>query len=418
MKESSKVGLSETQAESDGAASPRESTDEYRTPISEFLTKDALLRARLAKERSEASSLAAELRLQPALRRKWLVRNFQRFKAYALAEHLLDLAWNLWHSDPGSAEDLSQVALEIAEQLDEKVYGAALINDLRAKAWAWIANSRRVSSNLRGVEEAFRAADFFLAKGSGDPSERAAILSLVAALRRSQRRSSEAAALLDTAETIHRESGDQSKEAQVLIQKAIYLNLPEQGEQAIQLIRQALKLLRDQTEPRLLFYAHHNLIVFQNAVGKTEEALEHLGVVRQLANEVGGTLDEINIELVQGRVLANAGQTEEAEKALRHARNRFIEEGMGFLAAEATLDLAKLYVSTGCKEEARELATDLLPVFRFGDMHRGVLPALLYLQKALREEKATLPMLAEIFGFLEEAEANPSARFEASADLE
>lgn len=349
-----------------------------------------------------------------------MVRNQRPLQTLGVAEQLLERSRDHWHGDPLRSESLAELGLEVVDLLDEEVYGAAPINDLRARAWAYVANARRIRSNLRSVEEAFRAAEFYLERGTGAPAERAAVLSLEASLYRDQRRFADAVTLLEEASEIFHQVEDRRREIFVLIQKATVLHEAGQQREAIQVLEETLRLFGEKPadeELRLFFYAHHNLVIYLNESGLTAEALRLIPKVRDLACRYGESFDRLRVDWVEGMVLIHTGRVEEGERLLLRVRDRFLREGIGYDAALVSLDLALLYVRTGRTAEAKRLATELLPIFESRDVHREALAAVLILQQALRQENATVALVEEVADYLSRARGNPTIRFSRSVDL-
>jgi hypothetical protein len=83
-----------------------------------------------------------------------------------------------------------------------------VVGDLRARAWAAAGDARRRQGDLAGAEEALRAGAACLANGTGDLLVEARLLEFEAAVRRSQGRAGEAAALLKQAAARYRQAGD------------------------------------------------------------------------------------------------------------------------------------------------------------------------------------------------------------------
>lgn len=136
------------------------------------------------RERAEAKTLLAELLEHPAERRVLLVRNSPRFQTWGLCELILKRSREQNFQDAVLGEDLARLSLEILDCLDLSYYGGEPVEDLRARAWGYIANSRRIKSDLRGAEEAFGLAFAALERGTGEPMEKAVLLDLRASLLR------------------------------------------------------------------------------------------------------------------------------------------------------------------------------------------------------------------------------------------
>lgn len=387
--------LSHQKAESTAEA---ESTDENAAPVAEaalhgfsealqeFEGVLGVLGARLERERAEAPSLADEVLRQPRARRRWLIRNMRRFQTFGLAEFLLDRVRELWHGDQEEAEQLTTVALEICELLDDRVYGTELVHDLRAQTLAFLANSQRVLRQLRNVEEIFQAAGFHLEKGTGDPALRGLVLSLKSDLRVFQNRFDEAAGLLDQAGALYRGAEKLADRARVELQKHVLLRKSGRPEEALQILYELLDLTEDR-EPQLYFYTYHNVIDQLWALGRHEEALERIETDRKLAEATGGPIDQIKVIWVEGRALAGAGRVEEAEEPLCKAVDLFFEHHLEIEGIIAALQLIALYVDSDRTEDALVLLSSLFP--RARRVPPNALAALVTLQQALKKGSAS-----------------------------
>lgn len=364
---------------------------------------------RLYRERANAPALAEEIRRQPRGRRRWLVRNVLRFHTLGLAEHLLDLVRELWHSDHVEAEQLCAVALEICEQLSDATYGNELIHDLRAQTLAFLANSNRTLRHLRNVEETFQAASFHLEKGTGDPSLRALHHYLKALFRAQQRRFEEAADLLDQAASIYKTIGNLADWARVMIQKALVMQESEQEDAALEILNHVAEITRGR-EPRVYFYAYHNVTDLLWAMGRTEEALRRIETGRQLAEEAGGLIDRLKVTWLEGRILSSAGSFREAEEPLAEAMRQLLDLHRDLEGISAALDLMALYLESSREEEALGLLPPLFAQAR--GVSQNILAALVTLHQALREGRATPSLVREVEHFLDRAVSNPSLRFE------
>jgi hypothetical protein len=164
------------------------------------------LRSALGRERAEAPALASELLALAPERREERLRHESRFQTWGLCELLLTRS--LEASEDSAAGSLAALALAGADRLDPDEHPAAVVADLKARAWAAAGEARRRQGDLAGAEVALRAAAGYLAQGTGDLLVEARLLEFEAALRRGQGRGGEAAALLKLAAARYRESGE------------------------------------------------------------------------------------------------------------------------------------------------------------------------------------------------------------------
>lgn len=364
------------------------------------------------RDRARAPKLFTELMRHPISRQRALIERTWRFKNYVFGEFLLDQSQQQVIDDPSRAEDLAQLALAVAEQLTGSHYGPALVNDLKARAWGYVGNSRRVQSDLRSSDEAFEQAEALLAQGTDDVLLRARLSALKGSLRRDQRRFKEAGKLYESALGIYREAGEDHWVGRTLLSNAllaIEMGNPQAG---IEKLREAAKLIDTERDPRLLVGLKLNLLATLVDAGKHDDAKKLLAEVRKVAAEKGSGMDQLRARWVEGKLLQAVGRLDDAEKVFDQIRDEFVDRNIAYDAALASLDLATVYAQQGRTGEMKELAEQMLPIFRSRDVHREATAALLVFQKAAKAESATLKMVREIAKYLREARTNPELRYQ------
>ncbi len=366
----------------------------------------------IERERSTAPTLWAELEGQPPGRRALLVENSSRFQTYGLAELLLTECRRIWSEDPARAEELAELALAVTYRLDRRIHGPALLNDIKAEAWAYIANCRRIRSDLRSVSEAFEIADEFHARGTGDPNEEASLLGLKASYLRDQRRFEDAVATIDRAIELYRETGDEHQQGRMLIKKAMMCRDMNHLEEAIALLQQAASRIDGEREPRVLLCLKNNLALYLGEAGNPLEARKMLREVRRLAVQTGMPIERLRLLWTEGLISRRLRQDSVAEAALKRTMDGFLEAGIGYDAALVALDLAELYLETERYGEARDLAARMIRVFASRDVHREALAALAILQQSIERDAATVALVQQIARYLQRARRNPALRFE------
>lgn len=368
--------------------------------------------AEILAEADQAGELLEELLREPAIRREELVRTQERFHRLKLCDLLLSQLRDLWSEDPASVVDLALLAVRIAERLEPGRYGEKLVEDARALAWAHLGNSHRVVSDLRAAEEALRKAVEHHRRAGEDAYTEAEILSFSASLRISQGRFDEAALFLDRAIDIYRAGRDRHLEGRALIQKGVASGHAGRSKAAIRLIRSGLSKIDFLEEPRLMVAAQHNLIWYLNESGGHREAQKALQKCRGLYLDLGDRMHLVRLRWLEGKIARELGRLEEAEGALREARDAFVERGIGFDAALVSLDLAMVYALRGESGEVKRLAAEMVPIFESRDVHQEALAALLIFKEAAEAERISLGLLGRIAAYLERARRNPEMRFE------
>ncbi|HEY4574737.1 MAG TPA: hypothetical protein VIJ26_12250, partial [Thermoanaerobaculia bacterium] len=134
---------------------------------------------------------------------------------------------------------------------------------------------------------------------------------------------------------------------------------------------------------------------------------------RSLYLTLGEQTHLIRLRWLEGRIARDLGRLDQAETALREARDGFIERGIGFDAARVSLDLATVYLRQGRTADLKRLAAEMVPVFESRDVHQEALAALLLFRQAADAEEVTLGLLERISGYLQLARKNPELRFRA-----
>jgi tetratricopeptide (TPR) repeat protein len=369
--------------------------------------------AALERERSEAPSLFVELMACPQDRRDLLVRDDERFHTWGVFELLIERSLEEGIHDPATAEALAHLSLRASEFLDFSYYGVKLVEDLRARAWSHLANSRRLRSDHQGAEEAFERAEAHLQKGTRDPLERAIFLDLKASLRRGQRRFDEALKLLRRAVAIFSQYGHNHRAGRSLVNMSTVYHFAGRLEEAIPLLHQALGLIDPEIEPRLLLCTRHNLTDDLAECGRFTEAQEMYRQTRPLYRDFTDAWTQNRRKWVKGKIVRGLGQTAHAESLFLAARDGFVAEGIPYDTALVSLELATLYAEQGRTADLKRLAEEMIPIFSSLHIHREALAALAFLRQAVEAERASLEVVTRVAAYLRRAQHDPELRFEA-----
>jgi tetratricopeptide (TPR) repeat protein len=336
----------------------------------------------------------------------------RRFQTVAVCELLSERSFAEGFQDPARARELADLSVQVADRLDMVLYGRSVVQDFRARAWAYLGNARRLGSDLKGAEEAISLAERFSEEGSADPLEEARILDLKASLLGDQGRLEEAAGLLDVVIDIHEDIRDTHRKGRALISKGLFLAYAGQPEQGLDWISRGLELIRGEQEPRLILMANHNIAWCLTDCGRAEEAQRHLDGIRHLYDGFSDPWTRLRLDWLEARIAAGLGRREEAERKLQELRDAFVEQRLGYEASIVTLDLAAIYLEQERTADVRRLAEEALPVLLAQDIHREAMAALIAFQQATEIERATPRMVQQVAAYLYRARKNPELRFE------
>lgn len=367
----------------------------------------------VALERGAAPRLLEELLRASAAQREELIRTRRRYQTLALCERLIEASLEAGFREPAQAVALAQLAIQVADRLDGDYYGPSVVQDLRARTWAYLGNARRVASDLAGAERDFARAEELARGGSADPMEEARILDLRASLLSDQGRFERAAELLEVVIDIYDDVQDGHRKGRALISQGLIQGYAGRPEEGVEGIARGLALVDWEREPRLVLMARHNLAWCLNDCGRSAEALQQLERFRHAYHDFPDAWTGLRLVWLEARIAAGLGRRDEAEEKLLDLRRQFVEREIGYEASQVTLDLALLYLEQGRREEVQQLAREMLPLFLSQDLHREAMAALIAFQQAAEIGRATPVLVRRIAGYLVRARNNPGLRFEA-----
>jgi tetratricopeptide (TPR) repeat protein len=342
-----------------------------------------------------------------------MVTNSARFRSRMLCEILLEQAHEAGFREPAKAIELARLGVAIAEHLAERSgeKGGEGLQGLRARAWAQLGNALRISSDHAGADQAFETATELLDPVRVTPHEIARVLDFEASLRRDQRRFAEATRLMDRVIAIYRKLGQRSLLGSSLKQKSMICGESGDSDGEIALLRRALELLNPEEEPRMFLAARHNLISALCESGRPREAFALLFHTRPLYLMQGDRLNLLRLRWLEGTVSRGLQRYEQAAVAFREVREAFLDLGLDYDAALASLDLAEVYATQGRTSDVRRLTDEMLEVFRSRNIHREAMGALSILQKAASTERAELLLVREVGSFFRQARNQPDLQF-------
>ena len=281
-----------------------------------------------------------------------------------------------------------------------------MVQDLRAVAWAYLADTGRVHADLRLAESALETAELLLEEGTGSSRTRAEILTVKASLAAYCGRFAAAVQILNRVASIYRRLGDRHLLGRTWIKKGTVLGNGGELAAALRLIRCGMDLIDPPREPRLMVCATHNYIWFLKESGQSNESTACLDAARRLYQRAADRRDLIRLRWLEGKM---AERPREAEAALLAAREGLAREGLVYEAALAAMDLSVLYAREGRGADMRRQAEGMLPLFRSEDMYRETLLALTSFQDD-RAHRTAAALIEELDSHLGRAwqEKNPA----------
>ncbi len=361
---------------------------------------------RLGTETVDASLLWERLRRYGKAERQAVLRECREFRSGTLSRLLCQESEKAAADKPERAEDLAELALEVASLLpsDKRRKARAL-----GYAWGFVGNARRVRGDLSGADEAFGHSAGLWKRNLGDPGactgpelmDIVRLLDLEVSLRCTQRRLPEALELLDRATAL---DGERSA-ARLLIKKASALEELDDYEGAVRTLLQAAPHLENDEDPRLLFCQRFNLLKNLSQVGRLAEAVTMLAGLREQAETLGNELDLVRMRWLEGRIGCKLGKTQESVQSFRWVRDEFVARGITYDAALVTLEAAVVVADESPPGEVKRFAREVTPLFAIRGIEPEVLATLEPFRDAAESGRLNGALARQLFGALRKRSA-------------
>ncbi len=370
--------------------------------------------AAIENDRVVALQLFEELTSHPHERRMLFVRNSQRFRNWFLCDLIAQEAYSLGARDPEHAANVARLAVELSELVPQKSSNGEFENDIRCRVHSILGNALRISGDLHQASEEFKTAHMFLSQGTGDQLESARYSELKSHLLFEFRRFDESVSLLESAIRTYRAQGDEHRLGRALISKGYHLS--EKGDliQAIDSMRQGVRLVDVSRAPRLLLVGKHNLVHHLYDVGRYHQAMALVPETRALHEQIGNELDLVRFQWLVGQILRDSGDLERAEMELRQVREYFVAKRIAHDSALVSLDLAAIYLRQHRISELKQVATELLTIFQALRINREAIAALVLFQKAVELENVSLGLMRDLAAYLKASRHDPRLPFRPS----
>ena len=351
--------------------------------------------ARLSRMRAIArrarEDVARLRRLPPARWPATVARSKTRFRSRAFVLLLLDESKRAVRTAPHEA---AAFAALVPLALDQRKGREALAwaRELRALAAAHHANAVRIEGDLPGADRDFAALRTELRRTSPASADtEAEIASLEASLRIDQRRFDDAERLLAGAAR-----GAERLAGRIFVQHANLLMTLGQAEHALDRFERAAATLDPASEPHLHLCVVTGRVNCLCDLDRYREADRLLTSKRPDLVDKGDSQTAAFYTFYRSRVDLGLGRLKAAERGFSDARDKLIALGRNYDAIQANLFLADALLAAGKVAELRDLAADLVPLFKARGVEREALASLRLLAQAVQAETVTAALLSEL----------------------
>ena len=384
---------------------------DYDAPLGRAEAAAKRLRARRKKD-DERRERAVE-----ALREPTPQRPFWRYRGLPACEAYLALSFEERYRDPQRMLSFAQAAYRIALEIRLGSYPPGIVQDLRARACAELANAYRVNNDYDSSERYFQDAGDWLDQGSGSLSLRTLILELEAALRIEQRRFPEALSRLDEARELYLEIGDGHLAGRTLISRSRAVYTAGEPQEAIRLLEEGRALLDPARDPALFSTCTQALLMYLAESGRYSRALALFlksGLRQAFTAE---PLNALRLQWAKAKIDAGTGRLKHAEAALLEVREGFKDLSLHYDAALAGLDLAAVWYRQGKSGLLQPLAVEMSTTFERLQLHREALKALIFFENAVEFGAASVPVIERTRQFLSRLTSEPDLVFDVRTAL-
>lgn len=347
-------------------------------------------------ESQTAPDLASALESLPPAEQLRAAETDESFHTWGLCVYLIQKSKEACLSDARRATELAILAVRIALVLPKESYHPEWVEDLQARAFAYLANALRVSGELKAADRAFMDAERRFTWQN--PLAEAELLILKSSLRREQRRYVEGLEAAVSALKIYRDLTNRRGILTChLLQAKVYEETMDWASACDVLSRaEAEASLAD--DPRLFAMVQANLVTCLTQAGQYEEAQQRIPQAKELYRLYGGEADRLRLRWTEALILEGVGQIEEAVREFQSVQQEFLDRRMPFDATLVSLDLAVALFKSGQTQALRALASEILPIFESRGLATEAIVAyaLLQLQRAVDGRTFTVQFAGEL----------------------
>jgi tetratricopeptide (TPR) repeat protein len=342
------------------------------------------IKERIQQERSLAAHQWASLQKYPQAQRLALVEADSQMHTWGLCDTLLEAARQAAVKKTGQAVEVADLALAVAISLDKDLYGETLIADYQAAAMAVRGNCKRVAKDFEGARADLEAAWELLKHGTGDPLEKANLLSLRGSWNTDSGFCKEAEELFARAINLYRLVGNDSMAGRTMIGQALAIGSHDPG-RAILVLEEASGHIDPIQDPWAELCRRHNLAWYLNEVGHTLKARRVLEDSRGLYREFRDPKIQLQLQWLEGRIHQSLGNTQKAEEIFEWTAADFLERDLPLECLLCGLDLARVLFVQGDRTGALQICKNLYHLFSFRGMPTERMAVLLLLIALLKQ---------------------------------
>jgi tetratricopeptide (TPR) repeat protein len=267
-------------------------------------------------EKKHAARIWPNLNRLPPEQRLFIVKHDPLYQTWGIFTAALEDMKVVTLDDPLGALDLAHLAVTIAELLDAKHYGEARLADFKAQAFVALGNTKRILGDFQGAEVALNSAHSLLNAGTGDPYEKANMISVSCSLKADLGYLEDATSILNDAVRHARKIKDRHLAARLTFQQSSYIGFVdpllgyELADKASRMVDEGESLFLDSASKYLTSY-------WTNELGDPRLAKTIFESGRELFSQFGDSYWRGRLLHLRGNIARTEGNLRHAEKLYR-----------------------------------------------------------------------------------------------------
>ncbi len=341
--------------------------------------------------------LATSLVAAQAANHAQLLRGRPLANPAPLVQELCRLSLAAAREEPGRALPIASAALAAARSARTSALPASVRADLRAEAWAHLANALRVQERYREATRAWKRAHHLRLLGSRDPLLAALLAEMEALLRRAQRQLPTAAKLLARAIRTYRNAATPNTPLGRALHAASTVAYAHgDATSAYRLAFEALQATPAHDQPTRYFRILRDSVLYLAELGELGLALR---MVRELApwrETIEGETARLRWDWICGRVFSRCGAWEQAQELFERVCRGFAAQGLHYDAALVAFDICWSYAEKGRWAKVCELAVAMNDTFCSLAIPREAAAAFSLFLQAASNFRVGWPVLHEV----------------------
>lgn len=328
-----------------------------------------------------------------------------------LARDSIKKSYERRFESPSRSLELARTGLKAAQALAGTSYlSSELQADLEAEALMYLANAKRINSQIVEAGRALKDAARRLDEGTGDRFLKADRLQLEGHLRFSEGSIDQAIELFEREIKLRRALKDREGLGNALINRGVAGTWSDPIIDVCGYFEEGVRLVSD--SDCLLV----PLIPLAERLARDGQGLQAWKVVCSAETALtiaGSALHRMRLRWAKGLAYRTLGETRSATRQLVVVREHFLEEDRPFLTALVSLDLAATYAAQGRAQEVKDLAEEAYTIFRAEGLETRALTAFLMFRDAALAERLTEELAVRVANFIARHQYDSQLRFEA-----